>query len=95
MAKYVCDFDQINAIINNMKSSLENTKSLLDECSNNVDSELSGWTGDAKNKFITSKNSQITLIKENIQINEEIVDFIKVAVNAIQDAEATLASLKI
>ena len=95
MAKYVCDFEQVNSIINKLENSSINLTNDITSFGQEISSNLSGWEWKAKDNFITSNEKQIESIKTEILLINEMTDFLKQAVEAIESAESSLASLSI
>lgn len=95
MAKYVCDFEQVNSIISKLENSSNNLTNEITSFGQQISSDLSGWEGTAKDNFITSNEKQIELIKTEILLINEFIDFLKQAISAIESAESSLASLSI
>lgn len=95
MAKYVCDFESVNGIANNINNIAKEMALSLSNYENNITSTLSGWTGEAKNKFIESNNAQIAIVKQNIEYLNQTAEFLKKASQSIQEVESNLASLSI
>lgn len=95
MAKYVCDFDQVREVANKL---IESANTLRDETtsySSKIEEDLAGWTGDAKDAFVTSKNEILTNTNVNVDDITILGEFINEAVSKIEDLETQLSTYKI
>ncbi len=95
MAKYVCDFDQVYQIGEKVCESVEQLESSIGTYTNNIDSDLTGWDGMAKDAFIKTKNEQVTAAKADFTYVKELGEFIKNSSKSIQELEEQLAGLSI
>ncbi len=93
--KYVCDFDRATEISNSLNSIADEMMSAISSYESDINSALSSWNGVAKNSFNSANAQQVANIKNGISLLNETADFINKAVQAIQDAESSLASLSI
>ena len=95
MSKYVCDFEEVRSIAQQIKTNKENMSNNLNSYQTDVDNALKDWTGPAKDNFNNSNSEQITKIGNNINQIESVSNFIIEVVNAIESTEEELASLNI
>ena len=95
MAKYVCDYDQVTKIGENLCKSAEDVKTAVNTYSSSIESDLSSWTGVAKDSYSTTNNEQVqTTIKDAEYVNA-LGEFIKDASSQIQAKDEELAGLGI
>lgn len=95
MAKYVCDFAEVIAAGEKLCSAANDMKTAIQSYDTNVTSDLSAWSGKAKNNFTTQCTSQVELAVEKAEKMNEVGEFIKSSAKSIQDLETQLASLSI
>ena len=53
MSKYVCDFESLKTIANNLKKHVSDMNTALSAYETNMQSDLSGWTGTASKQFLS------------------------------------------
>lgn len=95
MSKYICDFDALKTIAINLKKFSSDMSSTITSYESNIQSDLSGWTGTAKESFSQGLSSQIASAKTYAKSVDELSNFITKAVEAIEAKEAEIASLSI
>jgi len=99
MAKYVCDIEQVHAIGEQLCTSVATIGTSISSYSTNIESDLSGWTGEGaqsgKESFITAKNEQVDSAKLDVAYANELGEFIQEAAESIQKVEDELVSLSI
>ena len=95
MAKYVCDFQTVNTIAKNLENQANELINSMGSYTSTLSSDLTKYTGDAKNNFIASNQTKAQTIKSNAVQISELSKFIKDASDRIQEAESQLASLSI
>ncbi len=96
MAKYVCAFEDVYGIGESVCTAATELANAISTYSTNIDSDLSGWTGDVgKNTFTTTKNEQVKSAAADCTYINEVGEFIKTCSKSIQDLEEQLASLSI
>lgn len=95
MGKYVCDFGAVKSIATNLKKYASDITSTLTTYEANIQSDLSGWTGNAKETFATSSAAQIASAKTYATSIDELSNFITSAVEAIESKESEIASINI
>lgn len=95
MAKYVCDFDQVNNIANRLEEIASNMTETVDSYVSEINGILAGWKGESKNNFTSSNNEKSEEIKKNIVPLNQASKYLKEVVTKIQSAEEELSSLSI
>ena len=95
MAKYVCDFDQVYALGEKVCETVSTLENSVNSYSSKITSDLSTWTGPAKDSFIITNNEQVSLAKNDLTYVKELGEFIKSASRSIQQLEEELAGLSI
>lgn len=95
MSKYICDFEALKTIAINLKKYASDMNSTITSYESNVQSDLSGWTGTAKDSFSQGLSSQIASAKTYAKSVDDLSNFITKAVEAIESKEAELASINI
>lgn len=95
MSKYICDFEALKTIAINLKKYASDMNSTITSYESNVQSDLSGWTGTAKDSFSQGLSSQIESAKTYAKSVDDLSNFITKAVEAIESKEAELASINI
>ena len=94
MAKLVCDFSQVTAIGEKLCTTASDISSSIDDYANQMDSDLTSWTGSAKNSFQTTSNGQVKIVKADAEYVNNLGGFIKQAAQNIT-LEEELANLDI
>ena len=92
MAKYVCDFEQVNQIGEKVCEAAADMEASINNYSMNMDSDLKDWSGNAKNAFSNTKEKQVSAAKADCIYIRELGEFIKLAANTIEELEEQLAS---
>ena len=95
MAKLVCDFSQVTAIGEKLCTTASDISSSIDDYANQMDSDLTSWTGSAKNAFQTTSNGQVKIVKADAEYVNNLGGFIKQAAQNIETLEEELANLDI
>lgn len=95
MSKYVCDFDTLKSIATNLKKYASDMTSALTAYEANIQSDLSGWTGTAKEEFVAGSAEQIASAKTYATSIDELSNFITNAVDAIESTESEISSINI
>lgn len=95
MAKYVCDFDEVNKIADELKNIANNMNTDITEFETELNQALSGWKGKSSDTFATENSEYVNLIKKQIEYLNEASDFLKNAVQNIEETEENLAALSI
>jgi len=95
MAKFVCDFDTVASIGQQLIDSSSEMNGATKTYSSTIDSDLSQWTGTAKTSYKSTSDGQIQVAQANSQEMESLGTFIKEASKAIQALEEQLAGLDI
>lgn len=95
MARFVCDFETVNSISERLSDTANNLVTAVDNYNTNIESSVSGWTGEAKDTFVSSNNTKTESMKQEIQMVSELADFLKKSSNAIETLDESLASMDI
>ena len=95
MPKYVCDFEQVYQIGEKVCETVTELESSMSTYSANIDSDLTTWTGIAKDAFVKTKTEQVEAAQKDFTYVKELGEFIKSSSRSIQELEEQLASLSI
>ena len=95
MAKYVCDFETVSAVGQQLSSSASEMTSATSEYSGKFESSLSSWQGSSKSGLITQYKGQVDISNQKAQYLNEFGEFIVTTVQAIQELESQLSGLDI
>lgn len=95
MAKYVCDFEQVNSIAEKVCQAVSDMESALTTYSSNIDNNLSSWSGDAKTSFTTTSSTLTSNATSDLEYINSLGEFIKSSSQAIQKVEEELANINI
>lgn len=94
MAKYVCDFSEVNRIGKELRSLAEELKTCVENFDSKVQSDLSSWNGTAKSSFVDQCKAQKIIANSNAEVLGELGDFVMSAANNIQQLDDEFASIK-
>lgn len=95
MSKYVCDFESLKSIATNLKKQVSDMNTALSAYENNLQSDLSGWSGIAQKEFISNSEQQISNARKYVTSIDELANFITDAVSRIESVEAAISSINI
>lgn len=95
MAKYVFDFELIDATIKVIKDKSSTMTNTLNTYSSKIDGSTSSWKSDTKEQFISTDKSQVDLLKQSISDLDSLGNYLSDVSNNIQSTEQTLSSMKI
>lgn len=95
MPKYVCDYGQVTAAGEKLVSAANTLKQATTTYAANIESDLSGWTGDAKNAFLTTSKTQTDAAAAKAASIEEFGEFVKGGAQKIQELDDQLAAISI
>ena len=95
MAKYVCDFDQVNAIAKKILAESESMIGFTNAMVVNSTNNLSGWNGEAHDNFIGSLERKKADLVNHINLSIQLSEFLKEVATAISNLEDELSSLDI
>ena len=95
MSKYVCDFDAVKTIANNLKKQVSDMNNSLSAYENNLQSDLNGWSGLAQKEFIGNSEQLIANTRKYINSIDELATFLANSVTNIENAEAEISSINI
>ena len=95
MPKLVCDFNQVNTIINKMKQEASNLELSINQNTIKTESSTSGWRGTAKVNYMNSSKKNEDILIERVNILEETINNFKAAVDNIEAVENDFSSIDI
>ncbi|MDO4996388.1 MAG: hypothetical protein Q4E69_04350 [Bacilli bacterium] len=95
MAKYVFDFELVDATINVIKEKSVTMSTALNNYSSKLESSTSSWQSDTKNKFTSTDKSQVDLLKQSINDLDTLANYLNDVSKSIQSTEQALSSMKI
>ena len=95
MAKYVCDYDQLNSIAESLHKIGGDLADNISTYASDMTTGLSSWNGTAKKTFLTKCDTQVELATAKANESIALGDFIKGAVDEIQKTDQELAQLTI
>ena len=95
MPKYVCDFDQVYQIGEQVCEAVDELEVSISTYSSHIESDLSTWSGNAKDAFIKTKGEQVETAQKDYTYIRELGEFIKSSSKNIQDLETQLSNLSI
>lgn len=93
---YVCDFDEVKRLYNELKKDIETLDTDINQKKNQTINTLSNnWIGKASTAFTNSLDAQHSKINKNIESARNVMEFIKNASDQIQQLESELTSYEI
>ncbi len=95
MAKYICDFDVVSSVGQELIEKGNDLKTATANYSSVISSNLSGWNGSAKDSFVSQSTSKKDEIIKKADYMIQFGEFIKLASKSIQDLEDSLSSQSI
>ena len=95
MSKYVCDFGQVTNAGGKLVNAGNKLKNTASSYSSGIESNLSQWTGVAKDSFSSSNASQVEAMNAQGTYLCQLGEFIKTAAKNIETLDNDLASLEI
>ncbi len=95
MPKFVCDYGQVTSAGEKLIQAGNTLKSATSTYASKIDSDLSGWTGDAKNSFMTSCKSQTDAATQKAEKIAKFGEFVKTGAQKIQELDDQLAALSL
>ena len=95
MAKYVCDYAQVSAAGDKVIEAASELLQATSTYSSNISSDLSGWTGEAKNTFVSQSSSKEKVATTKAERMNEFGEYIKEVSSQIQELDETLAGIRI
>ena len=95
MAKYVCDTDTVKSIGEKLCQTASDISNGVQSYSSSIESDLSTWTGTAKESFNSSNATYVTTAKTDATYINALGEFVKNAAESIQSLEDELAGLLI
>ena len=95
MPKFVCDYGQVTSAGEKLIEAGNSLKTATTSYSSKITSDLSGWTGDAKNSFMTSCTAQTEAAVAKAEKISSFGEFVKGGAQKIQELDDQLASLSL
>ena len=95
MAKYVCDFEQVYSIGDKVCQAVSEIENSVTTYSSRIESDLSTWSGSAKDSFTRTNSEQVKLATTDLTYVKELGEFIKSSARSIQELEEQLGTLTI
>lgn len=95
MAKYVCDFDQVNSSAKKILSESESMIGFTNAMVLTSANALSNWSGSTHDNFIGSLERKKTDLVNHINLSIQLSEFLKNTADAISMLEDELSSLDI
>ena len=95
MSKYVCDFDEMEKQAKSLCDTASNMMDAVSDYGSEIDSNLAGWRGPAKNFFDSTNSQQISKTKNDAYNLDDIGSFINEVSYNVRKLEEELANLEI
>lgn len=95
MSKYVCDFDKVTEVGNNLCDLSESLKENITNYKNNVGNAVSTWQGSTKNSFDSVSEKQESYANDSADCINKLGKLIKNISITIQNVEDDLSSFKL
>ena len=95
MAKYVCDFEMVTSIGEQICQAASDMSTAVNNYDSKIESDLASWEGSAKKSFENTNAEQVKNAKADATYITELGDYIKGAANIIQTLDTELAGLSI
>ncbi len=95
MAKYVCDFDTVKKVGQDIIQAANNMNTSAGNYSSKINTDLAGWNGSAKTSFITQCNNEVTTHSNQAKELIEFGEFIVKTAQSIEDLDNSLSSITI
>ncbi len=93
MAKYVCDYAQVTSAGEKIVEAANELMQATSTYSTNINQDLSGWTGEAKNTFASQSTSRTDIASSKAKRMSEFGEFVKEVSHQIQELDETLAGI--
>ena len=95
MAKYVCDFDILTSVGQQLQTSASDLTSSATEYSGKFESSLNSWQGSSKQMLTTQHKGQIDAANKKAEYINEFGQFLQQASQSMQELESQLSGLNI
>ena len=95
MAIYACDFDEIARTREDLDEVANKLEQRLNSGKNNLDSNLSKWTGDASNQYDQNTEQNYNTLVQDIDTIRGMSSYLGEVSRVIEATEEDLASLEI
>ena len=92
MPKFVCSFDEVRSIAENLAKAAEGYVDDLNAYSKSIDSDLADWNSPAKSSFSTVNASQVVTSTADAAYATKLSEYIKLAADKIEELEKDIAS---
>lgn len=91
MPKYVCDFEQVRSIADNLAKTAQDYGSDLTTYEKNINSNLHDWESPAKSAFTTTNATQVATSNVDVEFATQLSNYIKDSATSIENLEEELA----
>ena len=95
MAKYVCDFDTVKKVGEDIIQAANELASSSTTYASKINSDLAGWNGTAKNTFMTQCDAEVSSHTAQSKELIEFGEFIVKTAQSIEELDNSLATIKI
>ncbi len=95
MSKYVCDYDVVSQVGNQLIQSCSDLESATTTYAGRFESDLSSWTGSSKAVLTKQFSGQVEIMKKRIQYVNEFGEFIVKTAQSIQELDQQLGAMNI
>ena len=95
MARYVCDFNELNNQSKKLKEVASNMKSEVSTYKSKISEDLSGWNSPAKTDLFAAINKRTPRVEDMAQTIDDLGNFINEQTNKINNLEEKLATFNI
>ena len=95
MAKYVCDFEVLTSVGDQLVKSASDLTSASNDYAGKFDSSLTSWQGSSKTMLSTQHKGQIEIANAKAQYINEFGEFVKQTSQSMQELESQLSGLNI
>ena len=93
MAKYVCDFETVSSVGQQLVNDSSEMTSATSEYSGKFDSSLSSWNGSSKSGLSTQFKGQVDIANQKAEYLNEFGQFVVQTVQSMQELESQLSGL--
>lgn len=95
MAVYALDFDEIARTRKALDEEASKLESNLNSSKNNLDSELSSWSGKASDKYDSNSEENYERIAQDIDTIRGLSSYLGEISTAVEQTEEALSSIRI
>ena len=93
MPKYVCDFDTVKKVGQDVISAANEMNSSSNTYGSRISTDLSGWNGQAKATFITQCTDEVNRVVTKSKDVLEFGEFIVKSAQSIEELDNSLATI--